>query len=94
MTDNISDVEQSATSLNRKSWSGLTQDEQPHDRPGDNTPLLRKQGGKDLGAAGARARGAQPVGQESSASYSTMLAPNSDKQGLYVTKTVFGEVLV
>lgn len=90
MSDSVADKAElvsSAVSLNRQSWA--KQEDQEQQEPADpHTPLLRKHGGRRAGAESNKS-----VGQGSSASYTGLLNTEADTRDLYVTKTVFGEVL-
>lgn len=101
MTDRIADrseMESSAVSLNRRSWSEKEQEAEAQARqqqhnPSDSTPLLRKHNrtgatwDPGLGAGAGAYTGA--VGEEAS---SSSISSISNKQSSYVIRTVFGEV--
>ena len=94
MGDAVADrdaLDASATSLNRQSW-GFEEEQ----RSTDTTPLLRRQKKKKAPPSGSRdgKRVQEALGRETSASYSALADSDDEKRGLFVTRTVFGEVLV
>lgn len=87
MADAIADkhLESSAISLNRQSWPG---DREEEERTKDNTPLLKKREKR-----WSLSNDGKAVGKGTSASYSTLLDPERERRkGLFVSRTVFGEV--